>query len=483
MSAHTPVFSRAETGVFLAASLLLGWALYPSEYTRGLMHRESGDRSAAVAFFQDYLRRHPHHKGATLALASAYEAGGRPEEGVEPLLEFYRHRRGDLETGRAVLDLLDRTGDQARADAFRWELIEDLRKKRDGARRPVEELVYAAFRAAAARQDDEATLRALKTLAEVSGDEAGYRSEMIRLLMARGRVEAAIAMISESARKDPKNADLRRMLVRLKRMAGDVDGALEEARLGLAASPRSVDLRAERLSILMAAKRFPEAEAELKELISLEPNDPSWLRELAQVKLLENRPEDAAKLFRALLQRAPQDKDLRWSIVYSYADRGEHEAAARELEQFLARFPGDEKAFRALIDEYEASGRGAKSLEALRRRVAAAPRDEESRRKLLALLVEDEKYAEAAPHYKALIALHPDEGGLYLDSAWLDETRGAKEDAAKTLTEYLRRKPGDGRAVERLAGLLLELDRRHEAAELLKRYLKPGATPPAKRSR
>ncbi len=89
------VFSWTETGMFLAATAALGGLLYPSEYTRGIMHRDTGDRTRAVSFLEDYRRRNPHHKGAVLALAEAYEAGGRPDEAVAPLLAFYRHRRGD----------------------------------------------------------------------------------------------------------------------------------------------------------------------------------------------------------------------------------------------------------------------------------------------------------------------------------------------------------------------------------------------------
>src|SRR5579883_3442221 len=104
------IFRWSQVASFFAALAVVGWLVFPSEYFRGQMHRDEGDRSRSIAFYKNYLSKHPFHKGAVEALAQAYENAGRPQEAADLLVAFYRHRRGDEEAGREVLDLLDRAG-------------------------------------------------------------------------------------------------------------------------------------------------------------------------------------------------------------------------------------------------------------------------------------------------------------------------------------------------------------------------------------
>ena len=59
------IFSWKQVAAFFAAAAVVGWVIYPSEYFRGRMYRQEGDRARSISFFRDYLARHPFHKGAT----------------------------------------------------------------------------------------------------------------------------------------------------------------------------------------------------------------------------------------------------------------------------------------------------------------------------------------------------------------------------------------------------------------------------------
>ncbi|MBI2362615.1 MAG: hypothetical protein HYV15_04455, partial [Elusimicrobia bacterium] len=316
------IFSWAQVALFFIALSGAGWLLYPSEYFRGQMHRLEGDRSQSIEFFSYYLERHPHHKGATMALAAAYEAAGRPEQGLPVLLSFYRHRRGDFESGQAVLRLYERCALKPQAAEFRWELIGDLQKMPHPDRRQIEAMLYEAYQRASAAQDDEGTLRALGALAALGGKDSGYRDQVLRLYLARGRFDKALAMLRENLLKEPKNAELRRAVIRLYRLSKLEAEALAEAAAALEALPGNAALLGDRASLLIDSKRWAEAEADLKLLMARQPKEPAWPREFARCLIEQGRVEDGARILDRLVREDPADRERWMSLVYAYSDRG-----------------------------------------------------------------------------------------------------------------------------------------------------------------
>lgn len=469
------ILSRREVAGFLLALLAMGWLLYPSEYTRGLMHREQGDRSHAIAFFTDYLKRHPYHKGATLALASAYEAAGRPEDAIPLVTDFYRHRRGDLQTGQLLLGLLERADRLAEAARFRWELVEDLRALPKPPEAELAQLLYGAFQEAASRQDDDGTLKALTALAEIStaSDAGGYRGEMLRLLMARRKLGAAVGMLREAARKDPGNVDLRRTLARVLLLDGRADEALRELEAALKLKPGDVGIVVDRAEIYARQKRWDLAENEYRRLMTIQPHEAAWPRELGRSLIQRGRFREGIKYYELLANRDPGDREAAMAVVYAYADRGDHAAAARKLEQRLRAHPDDDEAFDLMIFEYQSAGMPDRALAALAKRVSARPDDAARRLALAQLLVDDERYDEAEVQYQALVKLRPSEKNHWIMLAFIEQTQHRYGEAAATLQDYLARNPKDGQAVEALAGVYLQLGQREKAIGVLRSYLGP----------
>jgi Flp pilus assembly protein TadD len=443
------IFSRKEVSLYLVLMLALGWLLYPSDYTRGLMHADEGNRSYALSFFKDYLARHPYHKGATMALASAYEAAGLPDQGIDPLLSFYRHRRGDMETGAAVLNLMERTGDSTRAAQFRWELLSDIKNLPHPPKARLEELLYQAYQEAAASQDDASSLRALTELADIS-TEGGYRDMAMRLLLERRYLDAALTMLRDASRRSPKDIELRRSIIRIDRLRNDDDAALAECKEALKAAPNDVRILSDRVEIFVSRRRWDLAESDLRSLVRIQPKQDEWIRQLSRYLIESGNLKDGLRLNVLLVKRNLNDKQTWWNAIYGYADHGYHDQSAKLLKVFLHRFPDDSNGLKMLLYEQERSGRIDLAIAVLQRRVQAAPSDPARRRELAAKLVEAKRLPEAVKQYEALVKLQPQIKKYWWNIVYAYADHGYHQKAAERLEGFVRRFPNEASGLDML---------------------------------
>ncbi len=469
------IFSWLQVCSFFAVAAVAGWVIFPDEFMRGRMYRDQADRAESILHFRRFLDAHPGHKSATLELAAAYEAAGRPEEAVEPLLALYRSRRGDPVTGQAVLELMDRSQGPAKADAFRWELIEDMRASPQPGKRRLEETLYEAFERAAAAQDDERTLQALAMLSGISSDGPSYREKIIALLLSRHLLDRALAVVRDQTRSDPKNPELRRMTARILNARGDEPAALAEIESALSAFRFNTGLLADRVHLHVLAKRWPKAEADLRSLMRIEPKNDEWPSTLARSYMAMGRLAEAIAIFDQVLARSPSDRARWWDAIFALSDNGRHEEAAARLERFLARFPGDPEALDLLVYQRQQTGRNDLAISALKRRIKAVPGDAARRRALASLLTEDEQLEEAAEQIEAVVALAPWDSAAWLDAASLYESLHDDKAAAALYERYLKRFPDDGKAMEKLAGIYMNLGQRDKAIALLQGHFKARA--------
>lgn len=467
------IFNWKEVCAFFAALAVVTYLIYPSEYFRGQMHRRSGNRAASIAFFEDYLRRNPYHKGATYALAAAFEGAGRPEEGVPLVLDFYRHRRPDRDAAWTVIRLLERCLRRAEAIDFRMEHAADILAQRHPDRRLAESVLYEAYQRAAAEQDDERTMRALEALASAGGDSGGYMDQALRILIARGRFEDALRRLRASAAAAPKDPEPRRALVRLFRLKGDTAAAFAAAQEALALVPDDVGLLGERAAVFQARGEWGKAEADFRLLIALQPAVEAWPQELARCHIESGRLAEGIKLYDELIARSPEEKDRWWPPVYALSEKGFHDQAADRLERYLARFPSEEKAFKVLIYERQSAGQTPLAVAAVRRRIQSRPRDPALRRNLVFLLQEEDKAGEALEELQALAALTPDDPAILPQVAFLQRSTGRTPDAIQTLRSHIARFPEDMAATEKLAALLSETGDKKGAIEILRATFAP----------
>ncbi|MFH2202685.1 MAG: tetratricopeptide repeat protein [Elusimicrobiota bacterium] len=465
------IFTRLEVVLYFAAMIVFGWVLYPSEYTRGMMLRQDGDRSESIAFFRDYLRRNPYHKGATFALASAYEAAGRPEEGVPPLMAFYRHRKGDYETGKKLLRLMEGCGYTDQVKDFRWELIKDLKNKPSGSAESLEELLYRSFQEAAARQDDKATFRALMDLSELSvKGGSSYRDQMLRLLMERRQLDRALEILRQAAARKPEDTNIPRTIIRIHRMRGDLAAALAVLDKAIRGAPRNIELLADRAEVHVKRLDWDRAAADYERLALLEPKERAWVEEQARCLIKSGRFQEGIKVYEDLLARSLADRKSWMNMVYAYADNGHHLKAAEVLERFVRKFPRDRDAFKMLIYEYQNVGRIDRAMLALNWRLQAAPGDAEYRLRLIWMLRGEERYDETLPHYDILIRQRPRDRVLRPALAYVQSTSGRPQAAAAVFEEQIRLFPDDKDSMDKLTQLYVKMGEGNKAIDLLRRH-------------
>lgn len=506
------IFSWAQVSAFFAVTALTGLLLFPSKYIRGQMHQERGDRSLSIRYFNEFLSERPFHRGATLALIRAYEASGRPDAAVAPLIRYYEHRRGDAEAAYRALDLMRHAGMHEQADDFLLRFFDDVRQAPGIDRARLEETLFQAYQRALAVMDDKRIVEFLSALRFWSADKTGFRDELLRHLLARRRYDRAIALLKEEIAHAPEAVDPRRLIARVERVRGRPERAAAELSAGLVILPTERNLRADRAEVLVSMQRWAEAAEDYRRLSELEPGEAAWRRELAQCLNQSGRFSEGIAILEELHRAAPGDKSRWMAVIYAYTDKkmrpeanawmkryvenfpgdkarwmdlvytsidaGRDEEASAHLEKLVARFPDDLSALDALIYQYEKTGRLEEAIDSLKAYVAKAPRDIAHIRALGDLLSQEDRTDEAIDQYRTLVSLAPDNRDYRLFLAYLHENRRDFKNSAAVYEEYVARFPDDEKAVDKLAGAYLDLARKDKAIQVMKDYFKrTGKTP------
>ncbi len=152
-----------------------------------------------------------------------------------------------------------------------------------------------------------------------------------------GDADAALALYDQMLQREPGDESALRAAVRLLLARGRPEAALERleaARRGASVEPEYVGaLHAELLSALaqehIKAGRTQQAEAQLRAALQLQPRDP-WLRHrLARVLLQLRQPAAAVQLMDEGMQLQPQEADMRYAraLIRSATD---DDAGARD---------------------------------------------------------------------------------------------------------------------------------------------------------
>lgn len=471
------IFRWSQVVSFFAALAVVGWLVFPSEYFRGQMHRDEGDRSLSIAFYSDYLSRHPYHKGAMHALAQAYENAARPEEAAALLEAFYRHRRGDGEAGREVLDILDRAKMTEIAKAFRWELFADLKALPVVDKNQLEGLLYEAFQQATTQQDAAGVDKALQALSELGGSGRGYREELLRHLLSRRDFSKALAFLKDEAARKPRDPEPRRMLVRVHRFMNDQSGALASAQEGLRAFPNDPELLSERVDIRFKMNRCSEAIPDLKTLMALQPKNSSWSGNLGACLVKTGRLIEGIRVYEESLKGDPSDEQRWRTVIFAYSDHGLHPEAAAWLERYLKKFPDSAFGLDLLVYEYEIMDRRDEAANLLRRHLARHPKDPARLRALASLMFNANRYEQAAAAYEALIALQPQDKQAWNDLIHLHNDHRAFPEMAAVLKRYRKRFPDEPNATDQYVYVLRRLGQRAKAVSVMRDYLSRVGAP------
>ncbi|MFH1724250.1 MAG: tetratricopeptide repeat protein [Elusimicrobiota bacterium] len=465
------IFSWQRLVSFFFIIALVAWLLYPNEYFLGLMHKREPDRTVSIEFFKDYLDKHPHHKGASRALARAYEENADPESAIEVMRDLYEHRRGDERIGRENIELLERAGDLERAQAFRWELFQDLKDKGAVDRRGLEWMLFSYYQEAQLVQDEAAELKVLKALVGVAKEPDSFRWALARYHMLHQEYKELLSMLKRTLRDEPGNFFAWEQLIDVYRARRDVGAALAAVADALRKHPDHPDLLARRVSIRVSAERFEDTLADLRRLISLQPGQESFRKMLAYNTLRAGRFDEAVGLYREEIERNPDDSGSWEDLIGVFTSHKRHREAAKELLRYLRRFPDDDGARDDLVAQYDQLGEKAAAAEALREVVARRPDDVERSLDLAYRLFDLGRSNEGVAIFVEYLKRRPDDLERSLDLAYQLFDMKRPDEAVAIFVDYLERRPDDLKRSLELAYRLIELGRFDDAAARFGAYL------------
>lgn len=463
------IFSWRKVAAFFALALAAAWLLYPNDYFVGLMKRQRPDREPAARSLERYLEKRPRHRDAAFALADLKESTAEPERAAERLAALYASRPGDLVTGRKWLELLERSGDFAAAQAARWRLYEDLRGRRPRDSRTVEELLYAYYQRALLEEDLPGQEKALRALMAAASSPESYRHELLSLYAEARRWRPMMELLEERLRDAPADLPARLRMAEVLRAQGRLEEALARLDQGLRLKPEEPALLEARVSALESAGRFGEALAGLRRLAELRPSDRRLLKRLAYDSLMAGDLAGAERSYVRLTEEDPSDRRTWLEAFYGFEKAGRPRDAARWLERAAAALPEDLEIGSALARNRLAAG----DLEGAERAYAALlarrPRDRKLWMERVYAGYDRGRTERARELLEQFTRLFPEDAEGHELGAHLLESAGRREEAADLLAAYARRRPDDEKAARKLADLLGDLGRHAQAEELARR--------------
>ncbi|HEX5273378.1 MAG TPA: tetratricopeptide repeat protein [Gemmataceae bacterium] len=255
---------------------------------------------------------------------------------------------------------------------------------------------------------------------------------------------------------------------------GDAAAALAHVRLGLRVRPDSAE------GHLLAARAerqggdYPAAERDLQTCIRLQngataATQMEWLMLRAQRGEVD---EVAPGLWYCVEQGHPDSDAILEALARAYMHQFRLGAALECLDRWLARRPDCPRAldWRGWVHERLEQREAAR--QDYRRALELDPGRSEVRMRLAAMLLDDAKPAEAAPHLERLRHELPGRTGVLVSLAHCRAMEGDFAEARRLTDEVLARHPDDAEALLELGRLDLEEGRAADAEAALRHGLK-----------
>lgn len=193
---------------------------------------------------------------------------------------------------------------------------------------------------------------------------------------------------------------------------GRTDEAEERIRFAISLEPDFPQLEEDLGSVLAMKGKFDEAIPHFEKSIQQDPVLPTPYKKLGQALIGAGRSNEADKVFRMYLERDPGKSAVAEAIMK--VQQGGDEEAIQLLRKVLKSDPDNVDAMRYLAAAYLKDQKNMGDAEALLRRASQiAPAYKEVLMLLGSVLLERNRFPEAAEIFEKVIKLHPD-----LDTAW-----------------------------------------------------------------
>ncbi len=317
-------------------------------------------------------------------------------------------------------------------------------------------------------EDVEGEIAALKDRLAACGPDAGASARLLKLLTENGRKAEAAAHLRALAEAEPGNPEGWRQLVRHHQQAGDVDGEIAALRDGLDACGFDAASSARLVRLLTDAKRTADAVAHLRALAEADPSDPEGWRRLARLHADLADAESEIAALQKVLDAAPGDSAAHTRCARLLSETGRSVEAAVHLRALAEANPRDVDGWRRLERHQSDLNDVAGEVAALQDRLAGCGPDAGASTRLVKLLVDSERGAEAAAHLQALAEADPANPEGWRQLIRLQQQLGSVDGEIEAHQARLSDCGFDAGSSARLLKLLTENGRGAEAAAHLR---------------
>ncbi|MDX2053770.1 MAG: tetratricopeptide repeat protein [Polyangiaceae bacterium] len=205
-------------------------------------------------------------------------------------------------------------------------------------------LLLQASQAREARGDAKGAVRALMRALELYPGEEAVATQLTRLMLEVGEVDALLASLASAARSAPEPETSSRLWLQvaglLSEQKGDIGGAIAALKRVVASAPRNFDALLGLAEFYAKDRQFGEAIARLDEVLRLSPKGPLVLRaQMKKATLLFDHSEDKASArpsVEAVLKAEPKNPQALRLLLLLQVQAGQSEEAKATGETLLA---------------------------------------------------------------------------------------------------------------------------------------------------
>jgi tetratricopeptide (TPR) repeat protein len=447
---------RAEEGERLAREFIQKHKDSKQIYDVLYEHYRSQKRLADA---ENILRTKVHNNPAeidyALQLAGFYAATGNREQMTATLRS--------VSDPRAFPDTYLKAGDFYSAH-HDWP--EALQQYEEGAKaNPKQSIVYLRRITdawLAQGKGEEAASMVREILKEQPGDE-NARAVSASLLLKNGKVEESVAIFQDLVTASPDNAIWRLSLGRALSAKGDLDEARGQFQESLKKRPDFIPARLALGEVSRRRHDYGEALRHANEVLAVNANLPQ-ARLLRTAGLIGTQQYAEAHSGLAGLEKDyPQSREVQYQLSALDVARKKFPAAEARLQKLYAEGKGDPHALTVLVDTYRDEGHIDKALALLASEVKRSPESAAVRALLADTALHSHNYDLALEHYQFLLAKGVRSEPLQMRLGAVYEFKGNYPQAVASFQRAKDLAPRDGAASVALADALRLAGRDQEA--------------------
>lgn len=298
---------------------------------RAALSLDKGQIDSAIADLREALNDQPKSPELLVALALAYEQGGKPELADRQYADALKNSNLNPEVTLRYVAFLQRRNDPARADDVLTEVV---------GRNPGNlQLLTSLAQIKLSRQNWPAAMAIAQTMASIK--DGKVTSDQIRAaaLAGQDRFAESIVALQEAHKSAPEAIQPAVALASAFIRAERADEAVTLIQDMTKRYPGNAELLVVLGQTKLAQKRDNDAIASFKEAIAKQPKDPAGYAALSDYYVRVKNYDAADEVLRGALKEIPQNVTLRMSMASLQIMKNNSVAAIEQYESILKDFP------------------------------------------------------------------------------------------------------------------------------------------------